>query len=323
MVPPNEENGLSFDDIANEAVEEVDGSETAGENSEENTSTPDDAAPGEQDTDASKASTDEEDDEQFLEQNKGSKSIPYSAFQKKYQKWKSRHAEADKKARELEARIAQLSSGQANSPQDLARLKRYEEIFGKYIEASKTAPWLEDVLLKLGQGSEPDWNQVNQALVAWNQARPGSDPRLAREVETIKAQLEEQRQAERVSYWERHRANEDEAIRKELGEEVNDKFLEMVDKIAIGQAAGLSDDAPASAFPNRVEIAKQLAGYARSNVEKALAKQIPANGKKAGANLNNGRGPAAQAKTKIPVPGTQEFMDAMQDDAFLAHLTGE
>lgn len=322
----NENNSAgSLDDIAEAALNEVEGeeSEAVGEITEDTDTSADDEPGESSQAQGNPEASEEDDDEAYLKANAG-KAIPYPAFQKKYQKWKKRHAEAIAKAQELERRYAEASQRPALDPKLEAKYKRYEEVFGNYIEGAKRMPWIEDVLLKLGQGQDPDLKMLHDALGKHLQsAQPTTDPRIFKQIEELQSFRQKQEEEAKVTQYQRHLDQEDVKIRATYGDAADEQFLNLVNQIAAGQASLLPDDAPASAYPNRLEIAKQVDAFLKTRVNGVLKKQIPPQQKRSGVALNNGRGPAAGVKNKLPVPGSQEWMDAIQDDAFLADLTGE
>jgi hypothetical protein len=321
----NQKGSAGFDELIDAALEdenEGDASETAGENNEDD-STSTDGEPGNEPEAEGNPEASKDEDEQFLEANAG-KAIPYSAFQKKYQKWKKRHEEAVRQADEYRKKFESAGTRADSDPASLEKLKRYDSVFGNYVDASKRYPWLEGVLLELGQGKDPDWKVLNEALGKHLSAsQPTTDPRLFKQIEELQAFKNKQENEAQVGSFQRQLDQEDLQIRKTYGEEVNDEFFELVNSIAAGQASMLPPNAPVTAYPNRVEIAKRVNALMKTRLEASLKKQIPVAQKRANVNLNNGRGPAGAEKQSIPVPGSQAFYEYIADDANLAHLTDE
>jgi hypothetical protein len=250
------------------------------------------------------AGAEPEDDEAFLESQKG-KSIPYPAFQKKYAKWKERHSAAEQKAAQAEAKLAEMVKKGELSNEDRVKFQRAMAVFEHYDRAARQKPWLAQVLMSLGQGKEPDWQAIQQALADHLKATPNMDPRIVQQLEETQARVREMETQALTKEIEAHMSRENEEITKILGEDGQD-LREMLDEMAeklVPENGTLQD------LPNRVAMAKRIKAWADTQVQRTLKKQIPS---KPRTDLNAGNGNAAPAKTKstgpLPEAGTEEWM---------------
>lgn len=256
--------------------------------------------------------------EDVEEEPEKGKAIPYEAFKKKNEKWKKRYAEAEKRIKELEERGKPV---EGLSAEDNTRYQNLQRIFGNLTNGAKSAPFIEDVLVSLAEGKAPDWNKVSQALTEWNQNRPTVDPRVEQklqELDEFKRNFQLQQEARE---WSEQLSGEVSSIKTRFGSDVDDTFIEEVKRIAAGEAAMLPENSPKSAYPSLTKIAERIYSQRKAWLDAKLKSQTKVAPKKSGANLNNGNGPAASKKFKMPDPTSQEFVEKMQDPEFVEWLT--
>lgn len=245
---------------------------------------------------------DSESDDEFLTQNKG-RNIPYSAFQKKYQKWKGREAKALEEAKKLRDEFDAYKRGAQATPEQLATFKRLEAVFGNFDKAATSKPWLLDALMAMGRGEEPNWRALNEALSKHVETLPQGDPVLAKQVQEL-VERQQRFEEERFSSSIRdHVAKEDSEIRKLIGDDKT--AWRMLNQIA---AESVPERGDVSHLPNRVEIAKQIVAWAEARNQAVLKTRVPAK-PAAKAAINAGRGPSGRADTSgdPPEPGTEEY----------------
>lgn len=320
----SKEDAGSLNDVIEATLEEDESldSEVAGEDTEDASASADDEAGERAEAEGTPESSSQDEDEEFLKANNG-RAIPYTAFQKKYQKWKKREADAIAKAQEFERKLAEQATRPAGDPQTTEELKRYKEVFGNYIEASKRMPWLESALLELGQGKDPDFKALQEALGKHlTSAQPSIPPALLNKIQALEQFQQTQQTEAKVAHYTRTLDQEDVQIRSKFKDVADENFMAMVNNIAAGQASLLPDNAPESAYPNRIKIAEQVNALIKSRLEGELKKQVAPAARRAGADLGHGRGPAGQAAVKMPVPGSQEWFDYISSEEGLSDLTG-
>jgi hypothetical protein len=261
-----------------------------------------------------KATTEPEDDEAFLESQKG-KSIPFPAFQKKYSKWKERHRTAEERAAAAEKKLAEMEKSGTITGEEKVKLQRLMDVFGHFDQAAKNKPWLAQALMSLGQGKEPDWKVLHQALGGHLEAAPNIDPRFAQQLEETQARVREMETAALAREFEAHVTRENAEIAKILDDDdgLMDVLNEWAEKLA-PETGTIAD------LPNRVEMAKRLAAWADKRTQRTLKKQIPTK-PKSGLDLGAGKGAAASAKAErkgtMPEFGTEEWLQELSARAGL------
>lgn len=248
------------------------------------------------------SASDEDNDEEFLNRNKG-RAIPYSAFQKKYQKWKERETKAIEQARKLQDEFEGYKRSAQSTPEQAEQFKRFQFVFGNLDKAASSRPWLTQALLAMGRGEEPDWRALNQALAEHVKTLPQGDPVLARQVQELYERQQAFEQERFSGSIQSHVQRENEEIRKLLGDD--QVAWRMLNQIA---AESVPERGDVTNLPNRVEIAKQILAWSEKRAQAQLKARVPAK-PAAKAGIRAGNGPAARSERNDdpPEPGTEEY----------------
>ena len=183
-----------------EAAAEAEGGNDGEDADTDNSDTADESGQdGEADDTAGADGSDSEDEEEEPELDPEAGPIPYPAFKKRIDKFKGKIEAKETEIQELTEKLEKA----APSPEEQAKVKRYEE-FGVGLEnVINREPWMDTFLFQLFKGQEPDWANVAQIAQAkatgTYQApaapeQPQSDPELE-ELKQWKVQ-QEARQAQ-------------------------------------------------------------------------------------------------------------------------------
>lgn len=261
----------------------------------------------------------EEDDEKFLEANRG-QSIPYPAFQKKYEKWKKRLADTEGKLKKELAEAIQKGQGSGSFNADqIARFQRIDSLFGTIDQKVKGKPFLEKLLVQLGQGKDPDLRELHSALAAHLENMPTVDPVVAQRIAEMEAWKEQVEFRDEVGSWERERDTQIGEIKRKYPD-MDDGVISLARKMAAGIAANLPDNAPRSAYPKLTDIADELSAMISRGVEADRKKQVPRNGKTAPVGPTSAGAAPGAVKSKMPLSGTPEFAEWLQNPENLEAL---
>lgn len=266
---------------------------------------------------------DHEDDAEFLKLNQG-RAIPYPVFAKKNEKWKARLTEAEAKyKKDLEAAITKAGQGSGQyTPEQLTRWQRIDGVFGTIGKRLEKMPFLEKAYVALAQGKDPDLRGLQEALVAHLENMPTVDPALAQQLSELNTWREQVEFEREVGQWEKAR-DEQIAEIKLKHPEIDEGVIAYARKVAAGMAASLPEDAPQSAYPKLTDIAEELHAMQMRAIEADRKKQIPPQNRKPPLGVTTPPGgPPGQKKASMPMAGTPEFAEWIQDPANLAALSG-
>ncbi len=264
---------------------------------------------------------DHEDDAKFLELNNG-RAIPYPVFAKKNEKWKTRLTEAETKyKKDLAEAIAKAGQGSGQyTPAQLERWQRIDGVFGNIGKRLEKMPFLEKAYVALAQGKDPDLRGLQEALVAHLENTPTVDPALAQQLSELNTWRESVEFDREVGQWERQRDAQIAEI-KQKHPEIDEGLIAYAKKVASGMAASLPDDAPESAYPKLTDIAEELYAMQMRAIEADRKKQIPSQNRRPPLGAATPPGAPGQKKASMPMAGTPEFAEWIQNPENVAALS--
>jgi len=260
----------------------------------------------------------EDEDDRFLRENKG-KGISEKVFKKKLRKFKERLAAKEAEWADKHGKVIGEFDGYKKTttltPEAIQKYKGLDTVFGRFNEAVEAKPWLKPLLWALGSGDEltPEiLTGLQQELGQEIKSPTRIDPTISRAQQQLQAQVAELQQDRLVNGMESTLARQNAEIKKILGD--NPAAWKLVNELAVKMAP---ERGTLADMPDRVALARQVAGLSKASVQAELKKRIPKPGaSRSSVRMGSGPAPVRQVRGG----GEEEVPDFKDREALVAWL---
>lgn len=244
----------------------------------------------------------EDDDHEKYAAGIQGETVPKKVFLERLNKESSRRKEFSSKYEATVAELEALRKARPVSADDVEKLGKLQDVFGNLDKAAREMPWLTPVLLALGAGKKPNWEEAQKGMTEYLKSIPQGDPILYQRMQELQQQQEELLQERTNTQAIEHVRSEDVEIAKIFGEKAgpNKALWDILNEQALyaQQAKGSKS---LKELPDRVAMAKRLMDAAKVITQEELKKQLPS-ANRPGAGLAKPRGSGGGLPSKNAPP---------------------